>query len=171
MGQTYRPLDASLSPHVAGLVATCLEADDLTTLRRSALAMFDARVGFDDGHYVPIDASFFDEAPAYLAAFVKDPSYASDLRPAVAVAGESGTYIDTEVYSSRDRDRLRLFAELLRPAGIASQLVALVRRGGRVVGVVHLNRHGRSRPFGASDLGEVVVARCPGASTRHRWGL
>ena len=167
MGHLYRLSETSLPPHLGGLVAACLGVDDLRELRAAVLAALAARVGFDDGHYLAFDGAFFEEAPDYLRTFAADPAHARDLRPALAKTVDRGAYIDTEVFTPRERDRLRVYAELLRPVGITGQLVALVRRGEDVLGVLHLNRRGASRPFVASDREEVEAA-LPVVALLHR---
>lgn len=164
MGHRYQGLavpSPRLAPHLCDLVVACLDRPEASTLRQTTLAMFAEQIGFDEGHFVQLDSTFFSEAPAYLRHFLDDPSYAADLRPAVLAGGARGAYVDTEVYSPRERERLRLFGDLVRPHGIESQLVALVRREGSVVGIIHLNRHGasgRANPFSPEDLHLVTQA-------------
>jgi DNA-binding CsgD family transcriptional regulator len=63
-----------------------------------------------------------------------------------------GTYLDHEAYTARERRELPLYAEIIRPQGITSQLVAHLSFGGQPLGVMYVCRHGRSRPFARRHL-------------------
>jgi DNA-binding CsgD family transcriptional regulator len=152
MGQKYRVGADEVARTTRKLVDVCADEGDVRVLRRETLEHLRDVVGFDDGYFMPFTQEFFTLAAPYMASFVENPSYAPDLHPAVRAAGWPGSYIDTEVYSARDRDRLPLYRELLRPAGMTSQIVALLRCAGRLNGALHLNRHDRGRPFRPADL-------------------
>jgi DNA-binding CsgD family transcriptional regulator len=69
-----------------------------------------------------------------------------------AVAREHGAYLDTEVYTARERRELPFYREIVRPQGITNQLVAHLRFRGELSGLVYLCRHGRGTPFRPRDL-------------------
>jgi DNA-binding CsgD family transcriptional regulator len=91
---------------------------------------------------------------------VREASYQRDLARAHAAAARDGAYLDSDVYSLAERDRLPFFGDILRPQGITSRLVAHVRFRGQVTATVHLCRHGRAPAFQRSEL-ELVQRTAP----------
>ncbi len=72
-------------------------------------------------------------------------------------AAKTGSYRDSEVFSAKERRELPLFAEIIRPQGISSQLVSHVTFRGERCGIMYLSRHGRTRAFSAKD--EAALSR------------
>ncbi|MDX2091565.1 MAG: LuxR C-terminal-related transcriptional regulator [Kofleriaceae bacterium] len=108
-------------------------------------------VGADEVHVVPFDT--FRGAPAYLTRFTHERRYHGPLLAASSPRLQHGGYIDTEILTAQQRDRMPVYAELLRPLGLRTQLVHLVRFRGHAVGVIHANRYGaRGATFGRSAL-------------------
>jgi len=77
-----------------------------------------------------------------------------------------GVFLDTDVYTQHERSNLPFFAEIIRPQGISSQLVAHVTFQRRMTCILHLCRHGRTRGFRASDR-ERLLAVLPGIAVSH----
>jgi DNA-binding CsgD family transcriptional regulator len=78
--------------------------------------------------------------------------FTPDLRKAeAAIAANGGLFVDTETYSAGERDRLRFFAEIVRPQGISSLLIAQMSFRGQVCGLLVLMRHGCSLHFSPED--------------------
>jgi DNA-binding CsgD family transcriptional regulator len=69
----------------------------------------------------------------------------------VAAEAGGGAYVDTEVYTSRERDELPFFADIVRPQGISSQIVVAIDFHRRSRASIHLCRHGRVRAFAKDD--------------------
>jgi DNA-binding CsgD family transcriptional regulator len=69
-----------------------------------------------------------------------------------AAATSCGAYLDTEVYSLRERDALPFYSDIVRPQKITSQIHALLTFGGRPVGSLFLCRHGVVGNFAARDV-------------------
>jgi DNA-binding CsgD family transcriptional regulator len=93
--------------------------------------------------------------------------YESDLQKGrVAARARGGAYIDTEVYTLGERSNLPFFVEIIRPQGISSQLAAHVRFHQRMTCVLHLCRHGTSRPFRDRDL-ERLLSVLPALAVSH----
>jgi DNA-binding CsgD family transcriptional regulator len=78
----------------------------------------------------------------------------------IAARRAGGVYLDTEVYTRRERDRLPFWAEIVRPQGITSQLCAQVTFQSRPTGLVYLCRHGRGAGFTSRDV-ERLAALVP----------
>jgi DNA-binding CsgD family transcriptional regulator len=57
--------------------------------------------------------------------------------------------IDTEVYSSTERRKIGLYADVIQPAGVKSILACPLALHGNVVALIFLYRTGRTRPFQA----------------------
>lgn len=111
-------------------------------------------VGADQVHVVPFDT--FRAAPSYLLQFTHEHRYHDPLFAAASPRMQHGGYIDTEILTRSQRDRMPLYAELLRPLGLRTQVVHLVRFRGRAVGVIHANRYGpRGAHFRSSTLGRM----------------
>src|SRR5258706_4177644 len=60
-------------------------------------------------------------------------------------------YRDNEVFTSSERRNLAFYAEVVRPQGITSQLVARLQFRGQPAGVLYLCRHDRVRPFASAQ--------------------
>jgi DNA-binding CsgD family transcriptional regulator len=82
-----------------------------------------------------------------------------------ARALEATGYIDDELFSARERDRLPFFRELTRPQGIRSQLVFTLSFRQRPLARLFLSRHG-GRRFRAPDL-ERMRPLLPALATAH----
>src|SRR4051812_19686391 len=64
--------------------------------------------------------------------------------------------IDADVYGRRDRDRLDVYVEILRPRGSRSMLCAAVHHRGRALCQLVLNRHGRGVRFRDRDAASLA---------------
>jgi DNA-binding CsgD family transcriptional regulator len=65
--------------------------------------------------------------------------------------------IDSQVYGQCERERLDLYAEVLRPQGTRSMLCANVHRRGRAHCQLNLKRHGRGTPFRERDAESLAL--------------
>jgi DNA-binding CsgD family transcriptional regulator len=140
---------------------------DVDGFRTASLAGLAARVGCDTAWFVSLTPDrFFREAPPYLADFVQRPDLHAVMRRIYVAHWREGAYVDAVAFGGRERASLPLVRELLGPSGITSQAVMLVRFAGRVSGVVHFNRHGRSRPF-AEDALAGIAPRLPELGALH----
>src|SRR6516162_7109890 len=93
--------------------------------------------------------------------------YQPDLQKGrVAARTGRGGYLDTEVYTQNERSNLPFFAEIIRPQGNSSQLVAHVTFQRRMTCILHLCRHGRTRAFRTSDL-ERLLGVVPAIAVSH----
>lgn len=75
-----------------------------------------------------------------------------DLAKGRHASRRDGAFIDSDVYSLRERMSLPFFCEVTRPQGISQRLVAYLYLRGQELSVVQLCRHGRARPFSGRDL-------------------
>lgn len=129
------------------------EPDDARFFGESAATLHEL-VGADDVHVVPFDT--FYAAPSYILGFTHERRYHRPLLVASRPRLQHGGYVDTEILTARQRDRMPLYAELLRPLGLRTQLVQLVRFRGQAVGVIHANRYGARGPkFRSASLQRI----------------
>jgi DNA-binding CsgD family transcriptional regulator len=148
---------------IAELVERSQTARDLAGVREEVLDSLQALVpcetifwghapaGPTDGadHYRVADAP----ARAALERFVSDRER-YDLPTVVsAVHATGGVAIDVEHVSASARDRLPLYADILRPAGIGCYLVCIPRFRGRLSSVICFGRHGPRARFVANEKG------------------
>jgi DNA-binding CsgD family transcriptional regulator len=91
-----------------------------------------------------------------------DPNrYRVGMEKGVAASLRDGAYLDTEVFSLKERERLPLYSEMVVPQGIRSQLITNLQFRGLPVGMIYLCRHGRVgnyRPRDRERLSAVVPA-------------
>lgn len=104
----------------------------------------------------------------FLSRYAADPPrFEKDLaRGRAAAAASNGAYLDSDVFTARERRELPFFAEIARPQGITSQVVALVRFRQHSFAVMHLERHGHSRAFGQREV-EAMRALSPMLGLAH----
>jgi DNA-binding CsgD family transcriptional regulator len=153
----------SQTSDVQDFVARAQVAASLQDVELDALRMLERVAGFDSAIYVELwpqigsSASINKEPYAHLLARyrAKPERYQPSLQKGRLVARAVGAYVDTDVYSGRERDRLPFFAEIIRPQGIRGQLVAAVSFNGRQIGSIHLCRHGHS-DFKARDVSRLT---------------
>jgi DNA-binding CsgD family transcriptional regulator len=109
----------------------------------------------DAAFFATIGPKFVERSPPYFQRILADPQrFDPDQKKAQQIVARFGTaFIDTEAYSAEERDRLPIFRELLRPAGISSVVLAIVNLDGRTTGMLHLVRDGR--PFDGAKLAEA----------------
>jgi DNA-binding CsgD family transcriptional regulator len=129
---------------------------------RWLLARLEREVGFDSAVYLPLSGGApvcvnKDGFERFARAFVRDSSrYGEGMAKADAAAKlGGGVYVDTDVFDARERDALPLYAEVVRPQGIRSQLVIHADFHGRRAAIAYLCRHGRARAFSARELAQV----------------
>jgi DNA-binding CsgD family transcriptional regulator len=82
--------------------------------------------------------------------------YLPDLEKTIVACNSKGGCNSTHIYSSRERQELRFFREVMIPQRVSCALAFVVRFRGRVVGRLVLQRHDRGRSF---DDHEFEAAR------------
>jgi DNA-binding CsgD family transcriptional regulator len=96
----------------------------------------------------------------YLESFLENRQrWARSLRKLLG-ALRAGPMIDTDVYDARERRRLLIYQEVVRPQGATSILAGFVAHRGRALAIVWFKRHGRGTPFRADDA-EVLSRMLP----------
>lgn len=134
---------------------------DEREFRQRAEALLREQTGSDAAHLVGFDEHFSETAPDYLRTFTAEPRYSRPILRLLYERRERSAYIDTELLSAKQRDGLALYAEVLKPLQMRSQLVHLLRFRDETVGVLHCNRIGASGAlFGAREL---EATRAPAA--------
>lgn len=132
-------------------------------LRQSTLAQIAGLLPFDSAIFLSPRLA---EAPSSVNKdefrklywnYARDPDHyrrglAKGRRAAQALGG---AYLDTEVFSAEERRNLPLYAEMIRPQGITSQIVAWPMFHGQSTGLLFLCRHGGGR-FRDRDLARVL---------------
>jgi DNA-binding CsgD family transcriptional regulator len=141
------------------------------SFRSWALARLRKFAAYDTAIYVPLSHPAGGPAVVnrdraqylrYYGLFLERPAhYLPGLEKGrIAAEAGGGAYVDTEVYTSSERDALPFFADIVRPQGISSQLVVAVDFHRRSRASIHLCRHGRVRPFARED-GELLSRVAP----------
>lgn len=136
---------------------------DTNTLRQATLA--------EIAEWLPFDSAIFlsprlGDAPASINKeafrclywnYARNPErYRKGLAKGTRAADAlGGAHLDTEVFSADERRDLPLYAEMVRPQGIASQIVARPTFHGRSTGMLFLCRHGAGR-FRPCDLDRML---------------
>jgi hypothetical protein len=87
------------------------------------------------------------------------PSLPAPSEEKAGVAAREGGFLDHEVFSSRERDTLPLYCEVVRPQGIRSSLVLGPTWRGRALGLIRLQRHG-GLPFSRRELRIAAPSCC-----------
>jgi DNA-binding CsgD family transcriptional regulator len=158
---------------IGEIVSDAQDCADAYELRSRILARLGGPFTFDSAIVVPVrpdvgmPASVGKERKIIMQFLAQREHYERDTQKGwrAAQAG-GGAFIDTEVYTLDERLNLPFFAEIIRPQGITSQLVAHVTFQQRKTCIVHLCRHGRSRPFRPRDL-EKLLPILPGIAVSH----
>ena len=73
--------------------------------------------------------------------------YTRELARANAIGLERGAYIDVDVYSLVERQRLAFFNEIIRPQNVTSRIVAQLKFRGQPSATIHLCAEGRSQTW------------------------
>jgi DNA-binding CsgD family transcriptional regulator len=145
----------------AQLVERAQAAPDLPALRLEILDQLRGLLGFETVYWgeapgestdsARVSASPHDEA-SRLVTRLSDDRRRYDVPDAIqAVYALGGVASDAECFTRSERDRLPLFAEILRPAGIRTYVGCGVEFRGRPLSVIALSRHGRGSPFAERD--------------------
>lgn len=95
--------------------------------------------------YVQDDARFTDVYVSNAARF------APELGRWCTLSRGGTAFIDTEVYSERDRDRMAAYGEMMRPHGIRSILACPLTIAGAIGGLIFLFRRGSAARFHADS--------------------
>jgi DNA-binding CsgD family transcriptional regulator len=145
----------------AELVERTQSARDMSTLRDELLVILQALIGCetiywghapgerdeDSHHHRTPDAQGRTALERFASA---RPRY--DL-PAIvrAVHADGGVGVDSELLSNAERDRLPLFADVVRPAGIRSFMAGLPQFRSRPLSILVFARHGRGAGFSTHE--------------------
>lgn len=148
---------------VCAMAEAARSCQNTAALRTWTLAQLTALLPFDSAMFL---SPRLDEAPSAVNKagfsrlywnYARDPEryrrgLAKGIRAAEALGG---AYLDTEVFTADERRNLPLYAEMLRPQGITSQIVARPMFRGRSIGLLYLCRHGGGR-FRHGDLDRML---------------
>lgn len=158
---------------ISDIVSDAQACADSNELRRRVLARLGGPFAFDSAIVLPVrpdigqPASVGKERKVISQFLAQRERYELDTQKGWQAARASGgAFIDTEVYSLQERLNLPFFAEIIRPQGITSQLVAHITFQQRKTCIIHLCRHGRSRPFRSRDL-ERLLPILPAIAVSH----
>jgi DNA-binding CsgD family transcriptional regulator len=128
---------------------------------REALELLQRAVGLDSAAVVPRASGLpFTQGKdrTFTARFAERKTlYAMDLAPVARAARRArGVAVDTSVLSTRDLDRLPMYAEIVRPQGIRSSMYTYLSVGDRFGSVISIARHDRhTRRFADRDAERV----------------
>jgi len=94
--------------------------------------------------------------------------YAPELKNAFAIARRVGGFLDTEVFSSRDRRELRLYNEIVKPQRVTSTILLQPSWHDGPLGIMRLQRYGTafSRDEFATALQLMPVLQVSMAAVR-----
>src|SRR4051812_20986444 len=131
------------------MVEACQTCPDVNTFAGWTLSQLDAHIGFDSAIIVPPTGSR-PRAQRNKGAYVHLLSrvaldrrrYMSGLEKSRLAAVAERAYLDTELFSARERRLLPFYAEIVRPQGITSQLGTTTHFRGQVLSTMFLCRHG-----------------------------
>jgi len=121
--------------------------------RERALVELQRVLPYDIGSFAPLGPELLLRSPE---SFRKYVVHADELgegmeKGRTQAALQDGIFIDTEVYTRAQRDKMPFFKEVLRPLGVTSQVVAAVHFRGRPSGLIHLQKMG-GRGFSPAAL-------------------
>jgi DNA-binding CsgD family transcriptional regulator len=131
-------------------------APDLASLRRQVLESLTRLVGCETYYWGaapgvpdkdPVHESAHPRARCSLDRFVSTRGRYEVPQAIQAVYAQGGVGSDDEFFTLTDRDRLPLFTEVLRPAGIRTHLACCVDFRGMPLSVITLSRHSRGARF------------------------
>jgi len=142
--------DAKLAAEIAEI--GCGSASR-SAFRRDALGLLERRLGYDGAMFTSLDPGEpitedvswgMDRRAIARAREGWVSCYAAELGPMWSFAGSAGggVVVDSQIFGERQRDRLRYFAEVVRPMSIRHMAWIALQRGGRQVGMVALTRNG-----------------------------
>jgi DNA-binding CsgD family transcriptional regulator len=132
---------------LAELAARCTSRQQF---RSESLRRLQPMIGFDSAVFCSRSA----EKPAsvnaptsHTASLVTNfETYVEDLRPVERAANAAGgVAVDLQVFSPRQRQRLRFYREIVEPQGIRSLLAIYLKLGAREAGVIYCARQHRTR--------------------------
>jgi DNA-binding NarL/FixJ family response regulator len=145
-----------------GLAEDAHAAADVAAFHRALLHRLTSFIGADSASLIPMpQPSMLDRHQTsallniekhYYSRFADNCTRYWRAAPAfVARLVSDGVVIDTDVYSTRERERLEPYVEVLIPAGITSILCTPLAFQSRATTLMCLNRHDRARPFLGRD--------------------
>jgi DNA-binding CsgD family transcriptional regulator len=151
---------------VRDVLAEAAVSADAAAFRQSVLGRLAKHVGADSGIFLRV-SSVGVSAPAFLnkegfkhllQRYSAEPerhrAFKEQSQRALTVGG--GAYLDSEVFSQRDRGRIPFYVDVIEPQKITSQIVLGLTFRGQLRGQIFLCRHGRGRAFGARQIALVA---------------
>lgn len=154
---------SSAERRARSIAEVALASVDSGELHRSLLEWLRDDIGFELGSFHgALDGTQFMHASGYDIgpALARQHVYMSELEVAELVPALQGPIVDTDVISSKRRDRLSLYREQLRPSGVTVMTTALWVAPGGAGGGFHLARTGRGARFGSAEM-ERLTALMP----------
>ena len=153
---------AGIDFFAAELMEYAQTARDLSDLRQHALDRIQEVVAADTFHWVARpDYSTRDHAVHVTAdaaaqrafsRYRQSPEKYSMMDALYAVEALGGVAVDTEIVPARERERLPLYTEILRPSGVRTFLACDAAFRGQTRSGIALCRHGRGADFVAADV-------------------
>lgn len=145
---------------LAGLLSECLSRAEYEAAR---LGWLERAVGFDASYFGaaspqqvrPPSVTGVDVERVSRCEQNADRYWEDRLRLQRAALGQSGVVADHDALSSRERDRMPFYREVVAGHGIRATAVAILRLRGQVSGSVFLGRTSRGARFG----GELAALR------------
>jgi DNA-binding CsgD family transcriptional regulator len=138
---------------------------DRAAFRRAVVSRLEAIVGCESVYWgepmqTPTDtdrvcASTDETVRRALVLFARERRRFDVPRAIRAIRAEGGVAIGDEVFTRAEQDRLPVYREVVRPAGIRSYIFCEIDFRGRVLSTVTLSRHARGAPFGGREKGLV----------------
>jgi len=155
---------AAMRRSIDELVWRARTTADVGEFATHALATYETTVRYDralitrKGGHEPLVSVGVDRHSLEIVRYCQQnlDRYAPDLRKALAFARRTGGFIDSEVYSARDRRELPFFCDIVHPQRVRSSLVLTPRWQGTDLGTIRLERDGRL-PFTPRDFARAVA--------------
>lgn len=152
------------SSEIVELASTCAGE---AALRATALDRLRTLLPFDSAMFiagdirlrpVSLNKEAFVDRYRY---FAENPDYyRRGIQKGTQAAEAHGAYLDLDVFDASERRNLPLYAEMIRPQRINSQVITHLKFRGRPLGIVHLCRHGVTGRYRSGDA-EVMGALVP----------
>jgi DNA-binding CsgD family transcriptional regulator len=153
---------AAIELFTAELMERAQTARDLSELRQGALDRIQQIVPGDTMHWVAgpdysTRAQAVHVTPEVVAqrAFARyrqNPQSYNMMSAMRAVEAMGGVAIDTDIVPARDRERLPLYTEILRPSGVRTFLACNAVFRGQMTSAIALCRHGQGARFDTADV-------------------
>jgi DNA-binding CsgD family transcriptional regulator len=139
------------------------ESRSLSATRHGVLQCIRKHIGCDDVYWGAWsetrggtaslgDSSHVAQPTSEVERYAREPERYDVPAAIERVRALGGVATDKEVFTSAERERLPLFSEVLRPAGIATYLSCMLEFRGRPLSVIVLSRRARHSRFRDADV-------------------